>query len=61
MSHRSMSGSLGRAVRGEMSDLIRSRQSRQAECGHVGAILAERGGSEDGGTLVWSTMSDGPD
>lgn len=44
-----------------MSDLIRSRQSRQAECGHVGALLAERGGSEHGGTLVWSTMSDGPD
>ncbi len=51
-----MSGSRGRARRegGGMSDLIRSRQSRRAECGHVGALLAERGGSEDGGTLVWS-------
>lgn len=44
-----------------VSDLIRSRQSRQAECGHVGALLAERGGSEDGRTLVWSSLTDQTD
>jgi len=44
-----------------MSDLIRSRQSRRAECGHGGALLPERGGSEYGATLVWSAMFDGPD
>lgn len=37
---------------GGVSDLIRSQQSRQAECGHVGAPLFERGGSEHGGNSL---------
>lgn len=53
-----MSGSRGRAGRGDMSDLIRSRQSRQVECGHVGALLAERGGSDGGLDAAASDESD---
>lgn len=41
MSHSSMLGSRARAGRWEMSDLVRSRRSRRAECRHVDCTRRE--------------------